>query len=88
MKIEYISEHNTLISPCPICGESEVVWNNVSETGIYYSWGDEIPCTPFMSTECDVCSSQIHFDTNITKKQLVNWIKTSLKYINRLKERN
>ena len=84
-KFKYNSEKYTLSSPCPICGEEIVTWDNVSESGIYYCWGDEIPCKPSMNKECEVCDSQIHFDTNITKDELIKWIEMNLKFIKHIK---
>lgn len=82
--MEYLPEELTLFSPCPICGQPghRVQWSNVSETGTYMQYNDEFTCKPFMSHECEFCGSQIHFDTNLPKDELVEWITQSCEIIN------
>lgn len=84
VSIEYLPEELTLFSPCPICGQPghRVQWSNVSETGTYMQYNDEFTCKPFMSHECEFCGSQIHFDTNLPKDELVEWITQSCEIIN------
>ena len=82
--MKYLPEELTLFSPCPICGQNEhrIQWSNVSETGTYIQYDDEFTCKPFMTNECEYCGSQIHFDTNLPKDELIEWIIQSCKIIN------
>lgn len=82
--MEYLPEELTLFSPCPICGQNEhrIQWSNVSETGTYMHYNDEFTCKPFMQHECEYCGSQIYFDTNLPKDELIEWITQSCEIIN------
>lgn len=84
VSMEYLPEELTLFSPCPICGQPghRIQWSNVSETGTYMQYNDEFTCKPFMSHECEFCGSQIHFDTNLPKDELIEWITQSCEIIN------